>query len=131
MQAAQFSNQESQQPTLQMQVRRLSKKKIEASSSSSERPPTEIDNNSLSPLSSLSSSTNKRIHTITKTNYSTKEIQKTSTQAQQHRVNQKEEKSNRSIAHKQATRMYAMERNKTGGLSAQKVSDSVFDDTGI
>ncbi len=43
MLAAQFSNQESQQPTLQMQVHQLSKKKIEASTSSSEHPPTLIE----------------------------------------------------------------------------------------
>ncbi len=35
------------------------------------------------------------------------------------------------MAHKQATRIYAVRKDKPCGLSAWKVSDAIFNDTGI
>ncbi len=134
MQAAQFSNVKSQQPTLQMQVRRLSKKTTNTLSSSTQHPPSSINLTDVSPLSFLSSSTNETAGIITKNaspNPSMKKIRKTSSQKQQLCIKEKQDQIKYSMAHKQATRLYAIKKEKPGGLSARKVSDAIFNDTGI
>ena len=130
MRAANFTDEDSNNPTCQMWVRRrIAKQKDKQKDSAID---TTIDINS--PGTTISSITTPSSNTTNEPKHpppKAKQIRRNSTQVQQARADNKKKTNHTKEARKFATRMYAAEKDKVDGKSAEKVREETIKEFGV